>query len=530
MEVRAMTKRAIVYARVSTDEQGEGYSLPTQVESCRKYAAEQGYTVVAEFTDMHTGTEIDRPGLNELYQFVEKEGADVVIVHDLDRLSREVGNQAIIEMEMSRAGLRIEYVLGQYADTPEGELMKVIKAGIAQYENRQRVERSRRGKRGRVEAGYVLMPTGRAPFGYDYVSEKHKGWLVINDEQAEVVRMMYQWLIRDGLSSYAIARRLWDEGILSKGDTSSVVVKKEGPGSWSPSTVRRIISNSVYKGVWYYGKTRRRKVNGKSVQTKVPKSEWIPVPVPAIVDEETWEEAQACLKRNKQMARRNAKRNYLLRGMVFCPCGRRWTGRFKNHLNRAYYRCPATEAEYWRQRCDSRFGIRQEILEDAVWEKVAAFFLEPENLIAEIERQRAKAKEETERKVNRLEAIDQAIADVDRKMGILLDEVLTSGFSQSIIDQKKNQLIEQRANLVAKANRMKEELKATTITLEQESEIVNFARQMQEALNDLTFEKKRRILELIQLRVDVISRTRVKLTGVISSEGLFVDLSCSSPP
>lgn len=101
---------------------------------------------MAEFTDMHTGTEIDRPGLSELYLFVEKNIVDVLIVHDLDRLSREVGNQAIIEMEMARAGLEIEYVLGQYAKTPEGELTKNIKAVIAQYENRQRVERSRRGK------------------------------------------------------------------------------------------------------------------------------------------------------------------------------------------------------------------------------------------------------------------------------------------------------------------------------------------------------------------------------------------------
>jgi hypothetical protein len=63
-----------------------------------------------------------------------------------------------------------------------------------------------------------------------------------------------------------------------------------------------------------------------------------------------------------------------------------------------------------------------------------------------------------------------------------------------------------------------------TITPDQEAELVGFARQMKGRLNDLTFEHKRRILELIHLRVDVISRTKVKLTGVISSEGLIVDL------
>ena len=214
-----MAKRVVLYARVSTVEQGEGYSLQTQLESCRSYAAERGYVVVAEFTDMHTGTVIDRPGLSELYQLVETGAADVVVVHDIDRLSREFGNQAIIEMEMSKAGLEIEYALGQYEKTAEGDLTKNVKAVIAQYENRQRVERSRRGKRGRAEAGFVLMPAGRAPFGYDYKSEKRKGWLVVNEEQAEIVRMMYRWLIEDGLSTYRIAKKLWQEGILSKGDT-----------------------------------------------------------------------------------------------------------------------------------------------------------------------------------------------------------------------------------------------------------------------------------------------------------------------
>ncbi|MBU0495295.1 MAG: recombinase family protein [Chloroflexi bacterium] len=522
-----MSKRAILYARVSTEEQGEGYSLPTQLVSCRQYAEAQGYTVIAEFTDTHTGTEIDRPGLTKLYQLANKRGADVMVVHDLDRLSRVVNYQAIIEVELGRLGLEIEYVLGQYANTPEGELMKLIKAGIAQYENRQRAERSRRGKRGRAEAGYVLMTTGRAPFGYNYVTEKHKGWLVINEEQAQIVRRIYRWLIDDGLSSYAIARNLWEENILTKGDTSAVVFKKAGPAAWSPSTVRRIISNPTYKGVWHYGKTRTFRENGKKVQRRAPESEWIAVPVPAIVDEETWEQAQRCLAQNRARAKRNTKRNYLLRGMVFCPCGRRWVGRYKNPQKRAYYRCPSTESEYWRGQCEVRFSIRQEIIECDVWGKIAELILDPEQLKKAISEWRAQAEEEASQKTRRLEAIAALVADMDRKMGILLDEVLMGSFSQAIIEQKKGELATQRADLEVEAERIRDELKVTTITREQELEITRLAEEMGEVLDELTFETKRRILELLKLRVDVISRTRVMISGVIS-KGLFVDLSCLS--
>ncbi len=265
-----MNNRAVLYARVSTEEQSKGYSLSTQLDACRKYAESKGYTVAHEFKDAHTGTELDRPGLNELYQFIETTKVGYLIVYDIDRLSREVGNQAIIEMEMTSAGLRIDYVLGQYAETPDGELLKLVKSGIAQFENRIRTERSRRGKLGKAKAGFVICPTGRAPFGYDYISEVRKGSFEVNDAQAKVVRQIYSWLVDDGYSSYAIAKKLWEEGILSKGDFSDVVFKKFGRGEWSPSTVRRIISNPIYKGDWWYNKTRRHKVNGKVVLSKVP--------------------------------------------------------------------------------------------------------------------------------------------------------------------------------------------------------------------------------------------------------------------
>lgn len=519
-----MTKRAIIYVRVSTEEQGKGYSLQTQIEKCREFASKAGYIIVAEFQDMHTGTELDRPGLSELYQYVERNGADALIVYDIDRLSREVGAQAVIEMEMARLGVEIKYVLGSYDSSPEGELMKLIKAGIAQYENRQRVERMRRGKLGKARAGYVVCAGPGAPFGYTYVSAPHKGWLVINEQEAEVVRKIYQWLTEDGLSSYAISRKLWEEHILTRGDYTEAVQKKGMRGAWSPSTIRRIASNPVYKGVWYYGKTRRQRVGGRMRQVPTPESEWIPVAVPAIVDTKTWEWAQTRLAENRQRAKRNRKRDYLLQGMVFCPCGRRWIGRYKNHLKRGYYRCPSNEAERWRRGCNNRFSIRQEVLETAVWERICALLLDPENLRSEIERRRAESEAEAVRKKERLVAIDAAIAEVDRKMSVLLNQVLMDGFVQSLIDGRKQALAEERAGLESERARIQEELQATTITSEQEMEIIELACTVGRILDGLEFKDKRRVLELLELRVNVITRTQIELSGVIG-EGLVVNLS-----
>jgi site-specific DNA recombinase len=519
-----MNNRAVSYARVSSEEQSKGYSLPTQLEACKRYAEDKGYQIVKEFTDAHTGTELERPGLNELYQFIEANKVKYLVVYDIDRLSRAVSHQAIIEMEMAKAGVTIEYVLGGYTDTPEGELMKIIKSGIAQYENRQRTERSRRGKLGKARAGYIVCPAGRAPFGYDYVSEDHKGKFIVNEPQARVVRKIYSWLVDDGYSSYAIAKKLWEEGILSKGDYSDVVYKKFGRGEWSPSTVRRIISNSVYKGDWFYNKTRCKKMNGKSKISKVPESDWIHIKVPAIIDEELWEQAQICLDKNRQRSRRNTKRQYLLRGMVFCPCGRRWTVVYKSHLNRAYYRCPTNEAEHWRKRCAYNFSVRQEILEQTVWETVKNQLLDPSALKDEIDRQREAAHKEAEQKYRRIQEIDDIIAEIDRKLGVLLDELLAGNFSKTIINRRKNELIGERDNLVNEASRLQKEIKAGTFTFEEEDELIKFAEEIRFRLESPTFEQKRRILELIDIRIDVLDRETIKLGGSIS-DVLVVNLS-----
>ncbi len=107
------TITALIYARVSTDEQAaKGYSLPTQLEACRQYAAERGYQVVGEFTDDYTGTATTRPGLEQLYDAVRATGARVVIVHDVDRLGRGTVPVAVIEHTLERLGARVEYVLG----------------------------------------------------------------------------------------------------------------------------------------------------------------------------------------------------------------------------------------------------------------------------------------------------------------------------------------------------------------------------------------------------------------------------------
>jgi site-specific DNA recombinase len=124
---------------------------------------------------------------------------------------------------------------------------------------------------------------------------------------------MTRWLTVERVSSYEIAKRLWEQGTPTRGDDSTVVIKKSPRGEWSPSTIRRMLSNPLYKGEWYWGKTRRTQRNGRVSYAKLASDQWTMVRVPAVVDPDTWDEAQQCLAENKATARRNTQREYLLR-------------------------------------------------------------------------------------------------------------------------------------------------------------------------------------------------------------------------
>ena len=159
----------------------------------------------------------------------------VVVLHDVDRLGREIIVQAIAERDLTRHGARIEYVLGGGNATPEQELLKMVKQGIAVYENRQRVERSRRGKDGRVRAGHVLV-AARPAYGYRYVGGKRTGTLEPDPDEAPIVRQIFAWCADEGLTTYEIAKRLCAEGVPTRADTNpSVVHKVTDRHFWDPT-------------------------------------------------------------------------------------------------------------------------------------------------------------------------------------------------------------------------------------------------------------------------------------------------------
>jgi site-specific DNA recombinase len=355
---------AIVYARVSSEDQARtGFSLASQVEAGRRHAGALGTPEVAEYADEGVpGDVLERPGLQAALARVGAGGVSHFICYDPDRLARSLSLQLVVTEQIERAGTRLEFVNFEYRTTPEGQLFYALRGAISQYEKAKIRERTMRGKRQKARTGGMTHNPGIYGYDFDPASDR----LSVNEERAQVVRLIFRWFL-EGAGPWAIARRL----------TALGIPPARGGRAWHHASVRNILRNRSYTGLyhqqmWDYSETRTNKYRppGQKVRRKLrPASEWVAVPIPAIVSEAVFAEARA---RDAGQARPGRtwtgerKPEYLLSGVARCAlCGRPVAGARRGE--RRYYVCrgyaPGRPGE---PRCP--FGrVPAEPLEMAVW-------------------------------------------------------------------------------------------------------------------------------------------------------------------
>jgi site-specific DNA recombinase len=158
--------RAAIYCRVSTKEQAQNLSLPTQLKSCREYCARHGFDVAAVFEDAgESAKTTDRPGFQELLRFCRENKGRVqfVIVLNVTRFARNAHDHAVVRALLHRLGVSLRAVNEPISDDPVGRLTENMLAAIAQFDNDQKAERTKAGMLTALGRGHW---TWRAPLGY----------------------------------------------------------------------------------------------------------------------------------------------------------------------------------------------------------------------------------------------------------------------------------------------------------------------------------------------------------------------------
>jgi site-specific DNA recombinase len=397
-------KTALIYARVSSDKQREEHTIASQTAALRVFAQEQGFSVPDEWViedEGYSGATLVRPGLERVRDLVAEGQVDAVLVHSPDRLSRKYAYQVLLLEEFARNNVQTMFVKAPQTATPEDQLLLQFQGMIAEYERAQILERSRRGKRHRALQGVVNVLCG-APYGYRYIrkSEHAPASYSIIDSEASVVRMVYELYTAKGLSIGAITRSLNAQAIPTRKQISR----------WERSTVWAMLRNPAYKGTACFNKTtttprqrvtRPLRMRGgpasrNSAHHERPRNEWIEIPVPAIITEETFALAAERLQANKDQAPRRTITPSVVQGLVTCrKCGYSLyrTATRTSARKIYYYRCFGSDR--WRQLtgplCDSK-PVRQEVLDEVVWREVLKLLESPRLIEEELQRRLATAR------------------------------------------------------------------------------------------------------------------------------------------
>jgi site-specific DNA recombinase len=425
-------KAAAIYARVSSERQKEEKTIGSQSAALMEYAQSEGYMVPEEWIfqdEGYSGASLVRPGLEGLRDLAAEGQIEALLIYSPDRLSRKYAYQVLLCEEFARCGVDVVFIKSAKATTPEEELLLQFQGMIAEYERAQIAERSRRGKRHRAKAGSVNVLSG-APYGFRYhkKTESSAAYYEIIEKEAEVVRKVYKLYTEDGLSIGATTRLLNGEGISTR----------TGKSRWERSTVWAMLRNPAYKGTACFGKTERAerqkitrplRLRGgfsprSSANRERPREEWIEIPVPAIVSEETFALAQERLEENKRLSPRRTIEPTLLQGMLVCAeCGYAFyrcstrTSRRKIY----YYRCLGSDAYRHLNGplCHNR-PIRQDYLDRIVWRQVIQLLEDPDLIRAEIQR-RIKEIRDSNPSTRRKEALNKEITRAQKGIEKLLD-------------------------------------------------------------------------------------------------------------
>ena len=390
---------AAIYARVSSARQKEEQTIGSQTAALREAAERWELEVPPEWVfedEGCSGATLIRPALERLRDLAAQVPIDVVLCYSPDRLARRYAYQALLIDEFARAGTEVRFVNGPKGDSPEDELLIQFQGMIAEYERAQIAERTRRGKAHRARAGTVNVLSG-APYGYRYLrrSEISDARYEIAENEAAVVRELFRRYTEDQVSMADLVRWLGAEEI----PTST------GKARWDRSTIWGMLRNPAYAGRAAFLKTvrtdqrarlnRTTRLQGRGVSRNPasrprPADEWIEIPVPAVVSEETFELAARRLEANRRFAARNTKEPSLLMGLVACQsCGYAYYRTSTRTANRKlyYYRCLGSDDyRYEHGRiCDSP-PVRADYLDDVVWQQVTALLADPALVQAELDR------------------------------------------------------------------------------------------------------------------------------------------------
>ena len=502
-------RMAAIYARVSSEQQREEKTIASQTASLIEFARSHDLEVPAEWVfedEGYSGATLERPGLERVRDLAAEGQIQVILAYSPDRLSRKYAYQILLIEEFARQGVETLFVKAPQGDSAEDQLLVQFQGMIAEYERAQILERSRRGKRHRAQAGEISV-LGGAPYGYRYIRKTADtlAAYMVEESEARVVVWVYGMYTVDGLSIAEITRRLNAAGIPTRNRSAR----------WERSVVWAVLRNPAYRGAACFGKTRistRTRVMRHQRRCGIttpyatagherPREEWIEIPVPALVTEETFARAQELLQENRIRSRRRTITPSVVQGLVSCAkCSYAFartstqTSARKIH----YYKCIGSDG--WRKLggpvCDNGQYIRQELLDQVVWAEVIRLLEDPALIQRELDRRLAAART-SDPTQKREQSLQRELAQVGKSIERLLSAYQEGLLSIEQLRERMPMLRQRESAIRAELQAIADQTADRAAFLRLAETLTSFLARLRSAADTLSVTERQRIVRLV---------------------------------
>ncbi len=438
--------KAIAYVRVSDREQGkdERFSIPHQREHIEEYCQQRRWHLVDTFVDIESGKgTARRKSLKAALKALEK--ADILIVHELDRLSRNLLDTLFIIDDITKARklfVSIHDNIDSSADE-KWELQFHILAVFAHYFRKQLSRKVHETMLTKAQKGEW---NSKPPFGYT-LQDKH---LVINEDEAWIIRRIFDLYLKHNFGIRSIVMDL-------NRDTKS----KTG-GLWDYAEVRRILKNPAYVGdsVW---NTRKR---SETRDINRPKEEWVVVrdTHPPIIERNVFEEAQDRLAIKAELRGSSRSRTYLLSGVLYCGfCGGKMYG--ANRKSR-YSKTKGRALDHFSYICNNYYKKkaceRHWILDSAEFEKTVLNYIEDflgnKDSVQELLKENIHNTRDISDKKRKLEGLKKNLAAIPDKLDMQMQALENRRITEREFDRARSRVLKEEDDLINEISLLEKEL------------------------------------------------------------------------
>jgi site-specific DNA recombinase len=457
------TKRAGIWIRVSTDKQADGDSPEHHEIRAREHAKRTGWEIytVYPLEGISGKSVLNHPEAKRMMVDVERGHIQALIFSDVSRLARNSRELLFLNDYFNQHGAKL-IALSEAIDTstPDGEYFFTLRAGGAQYERRVIAKRIKDSIPVRAQLGKRIGP--QAPLGYAWVNNQ----MVVSQEEAPLRRLMYE-LFSEHKRIKTVVRLLNEAGHRTRRGAL-----------FTHSTVERLIRDPTAKGLRIANYTQRSRDGGR-VELK-PESEWITIPVEAIISEDLWEHCQTLLVAPKRLGRRLAKKPaHLFSGVVFCETCQKPMYPLSNSVK---YTC---------QTCRRR--IHPQDLEGIFLSQLRGIVLSPERLAEHIQQADAEVGE----KAALLETLQSERTKLQRMMDKTYELYLGDHISPQQFELRHRPLEERADQLNAEIPELAAEVDARRLHLLSQDGAISHSQNLVDHWPNLSFEERRQVVEAI---------------------------------